>query len=93
MARKSASIIKMIERTNEALDRNMNHHMDPHQQVGFRQGLAAALEWVLLENGVYHGFSYTEQAGVERNADGVAVQPFTCQDETRRFYHTHPKLK
>lgn len=88
MARKSANIVNMINRTNMMLDAQMDHHMDPQQQVGFRKGIAALLESVLHENGVYFGFSYTEKAEVDHTAES-----FTCKDETRCFYHIHPKLK
>ena len=86
MARKTASIVNLIERTNLQLSRELPHTWSKEQQQGFRWGVAAALEATLFENDVYAGFSYLESVGVKRNADGTAARPWSCEDESRRSY-------
>lgn len=92
MARKTASIIAMIERTNTALARPTPKGWSEEKGQAFREGIATALEMTLLENGVYNGFSYLDSAKVARNPDGTAARPWRCEDESRRYYSVHPKL-
>lgn len=92
-ARKTASILNMIERTNNALAQPTPESLTKEQGIGFRMGVATALESVLHEAGVYNGFTYLESAGIPRNPDGSEVRPFSCEDESRRSYSIHPKLR
>lgn len=93
MARKSASIVNMINRTNTMLDAEMGHLMSEEEQKGYRKGVAAQLECVLHENGVYAGFGYTDKAGMvfgENEAGPVCVK---VTDDTRRCYTVHRTLR
>ena len=92
--KKNASILNMINRTNVMLDADMGHHMALWEEIGYRQGLCAALEAVLHENGVYNGFSYTDKAGMTVHPEGHPHAGYcaTLEDETRRKYNPHPFL-
>ena len=86
--RKNASIVNMINRTNMMLDADMDHLMSAEEQRGYRKGVAAQLECVLHENGVYVGFAYTDKAGMVRYPDGHPKAGYceSVADDTRRCY-------
>jgi hypothetical protein len=90
--RKTAPLVAMIERTNQALTRPTPESWTKEQGLGFRFGVITALEAALHEAGAYAGYSYTELAKVKRGADGQAVEPWSCEDDSRRNYYIHPNL-
>jgi hypothetical protein len=97
MARKTVDLVTMIVKVNE---RNKLSTCAPD----VRRGWNDLLETLLLENGVYAGFSYLSKSDVpaghapgilaERRGDDFTVeQRFEGCDETRRHYHFHNHLK
>lgn len=85
----TVKIAALIEMVNE---RNRNSKCAPD----LRRGWNHLLTDVLLDAGVYHGFTYlTERdasAGQEPGVRGTAPD-FTFPDESRRQYAVHPRLK
>ena len=86
-ARKTVKLTDVLEIANNMLDYDAEDcGLTKEEAVAARKAVATFAEALLFKADSYRGFAYTEKAGVARGADGIALRPFHCEDDSRRAY-------
>lgn len=79
--RKTIKVADVVARANRMLE------VTPDDWVGERQGIAALLDWILMETDQYAGYQYQRSQFLpaeEQTLDNVLIPGY---DDSRRRYH------